>query len=514
MNSLYDEIRILLHGIWHRRWLALAVGWAICLVGWLVVSLIPNSYESQARVYVQMQSILPDKIGITPVERQRDIDRVRQTLVSAVNLEKVVRGTDLGLGVASDRDVADRVAKLQQSIRIEAQQDNLFVISAIASFGGMSDAENAKLARDVVQKLIDIFVTENMAGDRAETAQTLRFLDARLAERETQLQDAEQKRMAFEQQFMGLLPGVGSIAERMQAARAELSQVESDLGAAQGSLSAVNAQMAGTAASGGGAAAPLAAPGPATARLAQIEGQIADARARGWTDAHPDVVALRSQLGAARAAASGERSTGGGGGAATNPLYISLRAMQAEKQASVAALSSRRNQLQRDMNQLMAKQTADPSIMSEQARINRDYEVMKQQYDKLLGDREQIRLRSQVESQTDAVIFKLIDPPSSPRVPVSPNRPLLLVAVLIAGLGAGIGTAFAKGQLQTTYATAKRLEKASGLPVIGSIAEVLTVPERAERKRKLMLFAGGAGGLVAMFALLLVVEFVQRGMVA
>ncbi|MGH6781111.1 MAG: GNVR domain-containing protein, partial [Sphingomonadaceae bacterium] len=234
----------------------------------------------------------------------------------------------------------------------------------------------------------------------------------------------------------------------------------------------------------------------------------------GWTDAHPDVVALRNQLAGARTAASGERRSGGGGGAATNPLYISLRAMQAEKQASVAALAARKNQLQGDMNLLMAKQTADPGVMSEQARINRDYEVMKQQYDKLLEDREQIRLRSQVESQTDAVVFKLIDPPSRPRVPVSPNRPLLLAFVLFAGLGAGIGTAFAKGQLQTTYATAKRLEKASGLPVIGSIAEVLTEPERAERRRKLVLFAGGAGGLVAMFALLLVVEFVQRGMVA
>lgn len=513
MNGVYDEIRIVLHGLWQRRWLALAVGWAICLVGWLVVSLIPNSYESQARVFVQMQSILPDKIGITPVERQRNIDRVRQTLTSAVNLEKVVRGTDLGLAVASDRDVADKVAQLQKAIKIEAQQDNLFKITATASFGGMSDAENARLARAIAQKLIDIFVEENLAGDRVETQQTLRFLDARLAEREKQLQDAEQKRLEFEQHYMGVLPGVGSLSERMQAARAELAQVDSDLVAAQSSLSAVNGQMAGTSGTTSAAAAP-ATSGPAAQRLAEIEGQLATARARGWTDAHPDVVTLNRQLAAARAAANGERRSGGGGSAAANPLYISLRAMQAEKQSTVAALSARKSQLQRDMNLLMAKQSADPGVVAEQGRINRDYDVLKQQYDKLLEDREQIRLRSEVESQTDSIVFKVIDPPTSPRLPISPNRPLLLALVLVAGIGGGIGAAFAMGQLKTTYATAERLARSSGLHVIGAIGEVLTPPEREARRKKLMWFAGGAGGLAAMFVLLLLVEFVQRGMVA
>ena len=46
--------------------------------------------------------------------------------------------------------------------------------------------------------------------------------------------------------------------------------------------------------------------GPARARLAAIQGQLADARSRGFTDAHPDVIALKSQLAAAQAAARGE----------------------------------------------------------------------------------------------------------------------------------------------------------------------------------------------------------------
>ena len=516
MNGLYDEIRIVLHGIWQRRWLALAVGWAICLIGWLIVSMIPNQYQSQARVFVQMQSILPDKIGITPVEQQAAVDRVRQTLGSVVNLEKVVRGTDLALKVSSDRDVAEMATGLQKKIKIESLQDNLFTITATASMGGMSDAANAKLSTAIVQKLLDIFVEENLAGNRDETSQTLRFLDAQLAQREKALQEADQKRTDFEQQFMGLLPGVGSIRERMDAARAEIAQIDSNLASAQSALAAVNSQMASTpptvpGAGGGGAYA-----GPASARLATIEGQLADARAKGWTDNHPDVIALRGQLGAARAAASGELRAGGVGGVAgvQNPLYFSLRSMQAERQATASALASRKNQLQAEMAQMIAKQTSDPGVVAEQAQIARDYDVLKGQYDKILQDREDVRLRGSMQSDTDAVKFRVIDPPSSPRVPVAPNRPLLLFAVLIVGIGGGVAAAFVMGQLRTTYPSAQRLEKASGLPVIGSVSEVVTHAQRGERRKKLVWFAGGLGGLAGVFVMLLLVEFVQRGMVA
>ncbi|WP_157217763.1 XrtA system polysaccharide chain length determinant [Flavisphingomonas formosensis] len=512
MNSIYEEVMIALHLVWRRRWLALAVAATVCLAGWLVVALIPNTYESQARIFVQMQSVLPDKIGITSTEQIRDIDRVQQTLASTVNLEKVVRGTDLSLQATSDKDVAAIVERLRNNISIKSPQDNLYQISAKSSAGGLSDQQNAKLAKAVVQKLIDIFVEENLAGNRDETSQGLRFLDEQLAQREKQLQEAEQKKADFEQKYAGMLPGVGSVSQRMDASRSELADVDSNLAAAQSSLAALNGQLAGLAPT---VATPGAngAVGGYAGRLAALEGQLSDAQARGWTDEHPDVIALKQQIARLRPLAAREPA-GGGGGGTPNPMYVTLRSMQAEKQATVAALMARKSQLQSDMNQFIAKQAQQPGIAAEQQQLDRDYDVLKAQYDKLLADREDVKLRSDVQSQTDAVKFRVIDPPSAPRLPVAPNRPLMLTAILIIGLGAGFAVAFGKAQLAVTYATATRLEKATGLPVIGSVSEILTPMRREERRRKLVWFASGAGALVGVYALLMVVEFVQRGMVA
>ena len=503
MGSIFDEVRGALHAVWMRRWLALAVAWGICLLGWLVVSQMPNNYESRARIFVQLRQILPGTDGATQLAQQKDIDRVRQTLTSAVNLEKVVRGTDLARTVATDRDIADRVAGLQKAIKLTAQQDNLFEIAVTAP--------NGKLARQIAQKLIDIFVEGNLADNRDATSQSLGFLDAQLEARQKQLQEAEAKKADFQSRYLGSLPGTGSLNDRIEAARNQLAQVQSDLASAQSGLNSVNAQMAGTpanvAGAGGGAMA-----GPARARLAAIQGQLAEARSRGWTDAHPDVIALKSQLSQAASAARSEPMVGGGGGSASNPLYLSLKAMQADKGAQVAALVSRKSQIEGDLNTLQQKIDGSPGVAAEQGQIDREYQVLKDQYDKLLADREQLKVSSQAQTVSDTVKFNVIDPPTQPRAPTAPNRPLLLTAVLIAGLGAGAAAAFALSKLGATFSTASKLEKASGIPVIGSIGEVLTSAQIAMRRKKLTLFAGGMAALGVAWIGLIGVEFIQRGM--
>ena len=144
MNSIYEEIRIGLHSVWRRRWIVLAIAWGLSLLGWLAVSTIPNSYESKASVFVQMQSQLSEQFGISAADRQNGIDAIQRTLTSAENLEKVVRSTDLAQPGATPRQVADQVVGLRQSIEVANVRDNTFEITAVSGSGGLSNAQNAK----------------------------------------------------------------------------------------------------------------------------------------------------------------------------------------------------------------------------------------------------------------------------------------------------------------------------------------------------------------------------------
>src|SRR5690606_11950072 len=94
------------------------------------------------------------------------------------------------------------------------------------------------------------------------------------------------------------------------------------------------------------------------------------------------------------------------------------------------------------------------------------------------------------------------------------NRPLLLVGVLLLGLGAGAGSAFALSKLGSTFATASQLERTFDLPAIGTISHTVTEAGQALRARQTRRFAAASGALGVLFVILLGGEFVQRGWLA
>ena len=509
MTNIFDELRSALYSIWQRRWTALGVAWGVALLGWLVLAMIPNSYESRARIYVQLDDMLAQQIGIGQGDRKQGVDRVRQTLTSAVNLEKVIRSTPIGADITTPKQMESAVLGLAKQIKVESSQENLFIITASYANGSKSDAENAKIAQLIVQKMIDIFREENLAGNRGEMSTSLNFMDQQLAQRQKELATAEQKRMQFESQNPSLAGGAGAGLQKLEAARAELRGIDADLAAAQSALAAINGQMAGTPKTIAGMAGPV---GGARGALNDAQGQLNSLRARGLTENHPDVIAARNQVSALRSAAAAEGS--GGAVGMPNPAYSSLESIRGERQANVQALGSRRAAAQQEISTLTAQQFANPAAAAEYQQITRDYDVLKEQYDKLLQNREQLRIRGSIETEHTAVRFQVIDPPTSPRSPISPNRPILLFGVLLMGLGAGVAGAFALGQMRSTFATTTRLEKAIGLPVLGAISQTVTDSARVLRKKRMKYFYAASSGLFGLFVILMTIEFVQRGMVA
>ena len=162
----------------------------------------------------------------------------------------------------------------------------------------------------------------------------------------------------------------------------------------------------------------------------------------------------------------------------------------------------------------MASQASEPTVAAEANRISRDYDVLRQNYEKLLQDREALRTRGQVEDKASQFRFDIIQQPGVPRNAAAPNRPLLLLGVLIVGIGAGVAGAYALSQLRSSFATPQKLERSFDLPVIGSISLTISDAARKLEQQRLKQFAGACGGLVAMLVILLAIEFVSVGAMA
>src|SRR6476469_221430 len=116
MQDVLQQLLSLLRGIWHRRWIGLAVPWIAALIGIAIVYRIPERYEASARVYVDTETLLRPLLAGLAIQPNLDqqVALMSRTLISRPNVEKLVRMADLDLrtGSAAEHDeLIDNVAK-------------------------------------------------------------------------------------------------------------------------------------------------------------------------------------------------------------------------------------------------------------------------------------------------------------------------------------------------------------------------------------------------------------------
>jgi polysaccharide chain length determinant protein (PEP-CTERM system associated) len=140
-----------------------------------------------------------------------------------------------------------------------------------------------------------------------------------------------------------------------------------------------------------------------------------------------------------------------------------------------------------------------PNVEAELATLNRDYGVLRKNYDELVGRREAVRMSDAVETTGDKIQFRIVDPPQIPTVPSGPPRLLLMSAVMFFALGGGLVVAFLMAQLDDTFFSVENLRDSVGLPVLGSISRILTPLDRRLRLFRTLGFAASMGGLLLTY---------------
>src|ERR1700761_651223 len=482
MGSLKVIIFQYARDIWRRRWYAVGVAWAICLVGWVVVSRMPDIYESSARVYMNSDEALTPLLRGIAVESDVDarLERMQRTLLSNSNMKKLIRMTDLDSRVKDNADREAMVARLQKAIVIKLQTRNLFTVT-------YSDTD-PQLAQSVVSNVLSLFMESSAGDSRTDIDSAQRFLQTEIDRLETQLREAERKKSEFQARYYDLLPGADNGLSRLEQARADVQKITEDLNDSIAERDSLQKQLEAqqqfntetvpdkTPALGAGDLSTS----PQT-RLAQLKTQLETAKAT-YTDQHPVVIALKHQIAAAqqevnRMQSEAKDKKGPTSQNIANPVYIQLASQLSEKETKIASLRRRLVSSEEDRDKIEDEARRAPSVGAEYLNLDRDYEVVKKNYTELLARRESAQIAENADKKGDKIDIKTIDTPEVPTLPSSPNRPLFLSMVLVAGLGAGVGVAFVLSQIDSSYSTTTALQ-ALGLPILGSISVINSFDRR------------------------------------
>jgi hypothetical protein len=152
-----------------------------------------------------------------------------------------------------------------------------------------------------------------------------------------------------------------------------------------------------------------------------------------------------------------------------NPVYEQLKVKLVDADTALASLQRQRGAAAELTDRLEKVQREQPGLLAEYQNMDRDYGVLRKNYEELLGRLQSANLAQAADTQADKVKLQIVDPPQTPRLPASPNRLILVSGVLFAGLAGGVLLPVLLGQLDRSFSTVDDL-RSLGLPVLGGIS--------------------------------------------
>ena len=347
---------------------------------------------------------------------------------------------------------------------VEVSGSNLFKITHI-------DADPRR-AKDVVQAFLNIFVENNLGKDRDDMTNARSFLEKQIAGYEAQLQATEKRIADFRSKYSDVTSSSGSsYAARLEKARADVDEASAELAAAKERKDRLPKQLQKTPQPSEGNS-PEYDPKDATlAKLGELRSELTKKLGM-YTDQHPDVIALKRQI--------------------------------ASLEAQNAAFAEQRLADANDaLKRLQDMASSAPRLEAKMADMNRDYDVLKQKYDELRVRAELARISQEAKTNTEAMRFRIVEPPEVPVVPSGPKRTLFLLAVLCASIGGGVGIALLLSEMDDSFATPQRLREAFDLPLLGSVCWIPSEADKAKRSFDAMSVSVGTGAMVVFCGLLI-----------
>lgn len=521
MQQMLEMVLDILRGAWRFRWVGVSAAWVICILGWVAVMMLPDTFEATARVYVDMRTTLgqvTQGIGVdTPVDSQ--IARVKQALLSGPQLTQVAEDVYPNFAAKTAQEKQRTIGALRDRIVVTSTTQGSSDKPTGGTYVISYQDHNRDRALRVVSQLVNTFTEGTLGGKRQGTEQAQQFLVDQIKDYEQRLSLAESRRADFKRKNVGLMPGAqGGYFTRLQTEMESVDKAQGLLTIAERRRDELQRQLRGeTPILPSNAPLPSAAGSrPATTRGngddapsgVDTASRIRDTQARldelllRFTEKYPDVIALRNTLAELQerqkkeieAFRKGDPAAAAGIGLAANPVFQSIQLELNKAEVEIASLRGEISSHRSSISELRKLLDTAPNVEAEFAKLDRDYDVTNAQYKALVERLERARLSEQAD-ETGVVRFDTVDPPSASFKPVSPPRSLLILGILCGGMGAGAGLAYLLHLLRPIFFSAHQLTAITGLPVLGIVSST-SIDRHVRQMRLGLLGVGAAAGLL------------------
>jgi polysaccharide chain length determinant protein (PEP-CTERM system associated) len=492
-----------------RQWYFLLPFFGVWLLVWCASWLLPSTYRSSTLILVEQPAVPQQYVtpNVSASDLQNRLDSMTEQILSRTRLQRIIDTRNLYLNERDHRTSEELVERMRKDITVELVRAPDRQVTAFNVFYSSKDP---LVAQTVTSDLTNLFINENLEFRQQRSENTTEFLTSQLEEARQGLAAQEQKLREYKDKHIGELP------TQLQGNIQILSGLQNQLQGEQDALGRAKQQnvyleslvnqyrSAQGTVSGGDAPQGLPA---IEQELARLRAQLADLSSH-YTDKHPDVRKLKDQIAKTErmklqleaglaSSASTEHADSDAALSSSPPvmeLQSQLKANQIEianRQESIRGLKAKIAEYQGRLNQTPVRE-------QQLADLSRDYEQSRTNYESLLAKKNQSALATNLERQQQGENFRILDPPSLPSKPFSPDRLKLSVIGLFAGIVVGGGVAAAAEYTDDHLYSEKELKILVPVPVLAELPAIPTVAEEQQRRRKLHLGFAYTGFMLAV----------------
>jgi succinoglycan biosynthesis transport protein ExoP len=419
---------------------ALAIGLGITA---FLITILPDVYVSSTLVLIEQQTVAPSSASAPPVpDPVARVNALTDEALSRTRLAEIVRQLNLYPDARAAGAPIDLVAdRMRRHILVEL--NNKDDSERPTSFRITFEYPDAAIVQQTTARLAQTYIDEDL-GERSHQAESASaFLGDQVAAAQAKVRHKADEIEAYKMRYQGALP------EQLEDDFRQLDRLQEQVNTIDETLKSVKQASPET-------------------KLQELETRLTTMRAQ-YSEAHPDVQALRAQIEALQLAQREASRAGSPGDAADKEDAGGTRALRAQKQA-----------LQQQMERLHEEIAEAPTREQELGVLNREYDVLGKDYEQLLHKQLDAQVAARLEQSQGGAHLQVLEAAELPLHPTRPNRFAIVALGAIFSVAAALLLPFALFFTDTSFKDPDELGKAYGLPVLVAIPLVAEVSGRSD----------------------------------
>ncbi len=503
-----------LDAVKRRRWRLIIPAFLVVIIASIVAVSIPAVYESTATVLIEEPEVPREFIQstITSFAAQR-LQVIQQRVMTTQNLVSIINKFDLFKDERRQKPISEIASDFRDNISMDLVSAEVIdprsgqSMQATIAFNISYQDSSRRVAQQVANELVSLYLNENLRDRREKAAETTGFL-AEEARRLGQLvSEVENKIAEFKRRNAGQLPEqlelnlglmrraeadladtarrIQLLEERKVVLQSELSQLsphgartidgETVLSPSE-RLKALQTKLISMQGVYGGnhpdvvkmrreitALQKETGEGTNVDALKsqlQIANQSLVTTRKKYGPKHPDVVNTEKQIASLKAAirnAGTSKRNGSLTPKPDNPAYIMAQTQLKNLDSQIRSLVQQQAEIRKSLKIQEERVLKIPEAEREYLALKRDYDNAYIKYKEVKAKQLQAQLAQSLETERKSERFSLIEPPQLPLKPVRPNRIAILFIGLVFAGAAGVGNVFLAETMDETIYGPKQL---------------------------------------------------------